>query len=144
MLDPFEEVEPVLPLDPFRVLTAQLSRSMLWDMVGPHWMRSDPELFGQQPASEEVLEAEAKEMWNRKRSLLPFGMDFSLLCYMAAESASLAILKGDEQLSNLADEDKLKFRVGNIKLGTAIAEAVVSHMLEKGLIKYGDHDVILG
>lgn len=143
-LDPFEEVSPVAPLDQWQALTTELSRSMLWDMIGPHKMLHDPESFGQHPASEDVLEAEAMEMWARKRSMLPFGMDFNLLCYMAAESASLALINGDENMAGLPDEERYKFRIHNVKLGTAIAEAVVSHMLQKGLIKYGDINVILG
>lgn len=138
MIDPFENVEPLEPLDPFQVLTAQLSRSMLWDMIGPDNIKNSSELFNQQPASDEVLEAEAADMWARKQTLIPFGMDFPLLCYMAAESASLVMMKGDEKLGNLSTADKMQFRAGNVKLGTAIAEAVVSHMLQKGLIKHGE------
>lgn len=143
-LDPFEEVTPVAPLDQWQALTTELSRSMMWDMIGPNRMLHDPESYGQHPASSDVLEAEAMEMWGRKRSILPFGMDFNLLCYMAAESASLALLNGDETMQELPEEEKYKFRVHNVKLGTAIAEAVVSHMLQKGLIKYGDISEFLG
>jgi len=144
MVDPFEEVSPVAPIDPWQALTTELSRSMMWDMIGPTRMRDEPGKYGQQPASPDVLEAEAKEMWTRKHSMLPFGMDFSLLCYMAAESASLALIRNDEMMSELPDEEKLKFRIHNVKLGTAIAETVVSHMLQKGLIQYGETDEFLG
>lgn len=144
MTDPFEDVSPVAPIDPWQALTTELSRSMMWDMIGPKRMRDEPQKYGQHPASLDVLEAEAKEMYARKHAMLPFGMDFSLLCYMAAESASLALIKNDEALSDLPDEEKLKFRIHNVKLGTAIAETVVSHMLQKGLIKYGDTDEFLG
>jgi hypothetical protein len=144
MLDPFEEVSPVAPIDPWQALTTELGRSMMWDMIGPTRMKDEPQKYGQQPASLDVLEAEAKEMYDRKHSMLPFGMDFSLLCYMAAESASLALIKNDEDMTALPDEDKLKFRIHNVKLGTAIAETVVSHMLQKGLIQYGDTNEFLG
>jgi hypothetical protein len=63
---------------------------------------------------------------------------------MAAESASLALIHSEEELKALPDEERLKFRVHNVKLGTAIAESVVSHMLQKGLVKYGDHNEFLG
>jgi hypothetical protein len=46
-------------------------------------------------------------------------------------------------MEQLPDEKKLEFRTHNVKLGTAIAEAVVSHMLQKGLIKYGEADEFL-
>lgn len=144
MTDPFEEVSPVMPIDPWQALTTELSRSMMWDMIGPKRMREEPERYGQNPASLDVLEAEAKEMYARKHSMLPFGMDFSLLCYMAAETASLALIKNDDVLIDLPDEEKVKFRIHNVKLGTAIAETVVSHMLQKGLIQYGEVNEFLG
>ena len=144
MIDPFEEVSPAAPIDPWQALTTELSRSMMWDMIGPARMRDEPTKYGQHPASMDVLEAEAQEMWARKHSMLPFGMDFSLLCYMAAESASLALIRADDMMNSLPDDEKLKFRIHNVKLGTAIAEAVVSHMLQKGLITYGETDEFLG
>jgi hypothetical protein len=144
MLDPFEDVSPATPIDPWQALTTELSRSMMWDMIGPKRMRDEPEQYGQHPASPDVLEAEAKEMWARKHLMLPFGMDFPLLCYMASEAASLALIKNDDQMKQLPEEDKLKFRAHNIRLGTAIAETVVSHMIQKGLIKYGETDEFLG
>lgn len=144
MIDPFEEVSPVEAIDPWQALTTELSRSMMWDMIGPSRMQAEPQKYGQQPASVDVLEAEAREMYTRKHSMLPFGMDFSLLCYMAAESASLALIKSDDDMINLPDEEKLKFRIHNVKLGTAIAETVVSHMLQKGLIQYGETNEFLG
>lgn len=146
MIDPFENVSPIAPIDPWQALTTELSRSMLWDMLGPARMWNEPGRYGQQPASLDVFEAEANEMWARKKSMMPFGMDFSLLCYIAAESASLALIHSDEMMRELPDEEKLKFRIHNVRLGTAITEAVVSHMLQKGLIQYGEEDssVILG
>lgn len=144
MIDPFEEVSPVPEIDPWQVLTTELSRSMMWDMIGPYKMRDEPTRFGQNPASLDVLEAEGKEMWERKHALMPFGWDFPLLCYIAAQSASSAILIGDPTFAAMDDEDKLKFRINNVNLGTVVAEAVVSHMLQKGLIQYGERDVILG
>lgn len=143
MTDPFEAVEPVDPIDPWQVLTAQLARSTLWDMIGPAIIER-PETFGQTPASPEVLKAEKAEMQERKALLVPFGMDLQMLSYMASESASLALMKTNEELDNLPDVDKLKFRSTNIRLGTAIAESVISHMLQTGIIKYGDQDELLG
>lgn len=144
MTDPFEDVEPVAPLDPWQVLTAQLSRSMLWDMVGPDAMAKSPEEFGQSPASPEVLAAETRELLERRELLVPLDMDLQILIYLAAENASLAMMKAYPELDNLPDTDKLKFRSTNIRLGTAIVESVVAHMLQKKLIKYGDHDEFLG
>lgn len=144
MMNPFEEVEPLAPIDPMELMMSQLSRAMLWDMVGPYSMRDKAELLGQHPASTDVLEAEAKEMWERKRSLLPFGMDFPFLCHVASETASTALLSTNPNLNSMGEMDKAEFRAGNVRLGTAIAEAVVSHMLEKGLIKYGDNNEFLG
>lgn len=144
MIDPFEEVEPLEEIDPLQQLATEISRSMMWDMIGPSFMQKDPKRFGQQPASKDVLEMESKDMWTRKNSLRPFGIDFTFLCYMASEAASYALIGSDNMLSSLSEEDQKSFRFHNYKLGTAIAEAVVSHMLQRGLIHYGEHDVILG
>lgn len=144
MYDPFEEVEPLEELDPLQRLATEIARSMTWDMIGPNKMQKDPERFGQHPASIDVLEAEAAEMWGRKNSLLPFGMDFSFLCYMASEAASYALMNSDDQLKEMPEEDRMKFRFHNYKLGTAIVEAVVSHMLQRGLITYGERNEFLG
>ena len=144
MIDPFEEVSAVPEIDPVQQLTTELSRSMLWDMIGPYKMRDYPTQYGQNPASPDVLEAEGKEMWERKHALLPFGWDFPLLCYIAAQSASSAILIGDPAFAEMDAEDQLKFRINNVNMGTAVAEAVVSHMLQKGLIRYGESNVVLG
>jgi hypothetical protein len=144
MYDPFEEVEPVEEIEPLQQLAMEISRSMTWDMIGPIKMQKDPIRFGQNPASLDVLEAEAREMWGRKNSLLPFGLDFPFLCYMASEAASYALINSDDAMKLLSEEDKMKFRFHNYKLGTAIAEAVVSHMLQRGLITYGEHNEFLG
>lgn len=144
MLDPFEEVEPAPDIDPWQALASELSRSMMWDLIGPQLMRTKPNQFGQNPASPDVLEAEAKEMWARKRSLSPFGMDLPLLCYMAAETASLALMNTEEALQDLSEEDQFKFRMNTIRLSSAIVESVIAHMLQKGLIKYGERYEFLG
>ena len=75
---------------------------------------------------------------------MPFGMDFALLCYMAAESASMAILNSEEAMKELSEDERMKFRANNIRFGTAVAESVVSHMLQKGLIRYGERYEFLG
>lgn len=144
MLDPFEEVEPAPAIDPWQALTTELSRSMMWDMIGPVALRDEPTRFGQNPASTDVLEAEAEEMWARKRSLTAFGMDLPLLCHMAAETASRIIYGKEESMQHMNAEEIFQFRVRNVVLGTAIAETVVSHMLQKGLITYGETDEFLG
>lgn len=144
MIDPFENVEPLAELDPLEVLNAKISRSMMWDMIGPVQMARTPEKFGQNPASKDVLEAEASEMWERKNTLVPFGLDFGYLCYMAAEAASYALINSDDAMKSLSEEDRMKFRFHNYKLGTAIVEAVVSHMLQRGLITYGVNNEFLG
>lgn len=145
MLDPFEEVDPAEDIDPWQVLTTQLSRSMLWDMIGPDRMRDESLKFGHAPASPDVLEAEGKEMWERKYALVPFGWDFPLLCFIASEAASAALINSDEKLRAMSEEDIYKFRVNNVRLVTAATESVVGHMIQNGLIKYGDfHDIVVG
>lgn len=143
MYDPFEEVEQPEEQDALAVLAKQLSRSMLWDMIGSR-LQKDPEHFNQFPASPDVLEAEEKEMWMRKNSLLPFGMDFPFLCYLAADAASHILICEDEDLQKLDEEEITKFRYHNYKLGTAVTVAVLTHMLQRGLITYGERYEFLG
>jgi len=144
LTDPFEEVDPVEEIDPWRVLTALHARSTLWDMVGGEEIAEHPERYGQTPASPEVLTAELEDTKARHSTLMPIAMEVQMLSYLAAESASLAMMKTYPDLDSLSDVDKLKFRSTNIRMGTAIAESVISHMLQKGLLKYGDNDEFLG
>jgi len=144
VIDPFEEVAPVPEIDRWQEFTARLARSMMWDMIGPQKMQEDPMRFGQNPASMDVLEAEAEDMWKRKHSLMPFGMIFPAICYAAIDSASTAIIMSEEFEDKFSPDELFKFRMNNLKLGTSIAESVVGHLLEKGLVKYGDNNVILG
>jgi hypothetical protein len=144
MTDPFEEVSPAAPINPWQELNIRFSRSMLWDMLGPYQMMNNSAQYGQNPASMDVLEAEAKDMMEREYSMLPLGMDFGLLCLIASETASSVLMKNDEDLQHLPQEELMKFRQHNIRLGTTIAKSVVSHMLQKGLIKYGELNEFLG
>lgn len=144
MYDPFEEVEQPEEQDALAVTAKQISRDMLWDMIGPSKMQKDPEHFRQHPASTDVLEAEAKDMYRRKNSLLPFGMDFPFLCYLAADAASHILVCEDEDLQHLPEEEMTKFRYHNYKLGTAITVAVLTQMLQRGLITYGERYEFLG
>ena len=144
MYDPFEEVEQPDSPDELAATAKQISRDMLWDMIGPYKMQQDPLRFHQHPASLDVLEAEAKDMWKRKNSLLPFGMDFPFLCYLASDAASHILICEDDSLQSLPEEEITKFRYHNYKLGTAITVAVLSHMLQRGLITYGEQYEFLG
>lgn len=139
MIDPFEEVEPVEPIDEFQLITSEIFRGMLWDMIGPEAMANKPTDFLQQPASPDVLEAEAKEMWARRSALLPFYMDLQLLSSLASEAASIALMGTQEHFKELSEQEKIEFRKANIKMGTAISGSVVSHLLQRGLLKYGEH-----
>lgn len=143
-IDPMEPVEPVPPMLPGEQLTAELTRSMMWDMIGPYQIRDEPYKYGQHPASMDVLEAEAAEFWARKSTLLPFGMFFPMYCFIAAESASKAVLVGHGMLEHMSPEEQQNFRMNNIKFATSVAESVVGHMLQRGLVKYGDNYEFLG
>jgi hypothetical protein len=116
----------------------------MWDMIGPYNMRDEPTKFGQQPASMDVLEAEAKDMWARKHSLLPLGDNFGLLCFIASQAVSSAILMGEGYIDTMSSEEQLKFRMNNVKLGTHVTESVVGHLLEAGFITYGENNELLG
>ena len=137
--DPFEDVEPLRPLEDGAVLISLLKRSILWDLIGPDRIRKDSEHFGMAPASPEVFDKEFEEMIRRKYSLLPIRDRLSLMCYIAAESASHALMTGDKKYSEMTPEDKLQFRLHNVSLASVVADSVISHMLQDGSLHYGGH-----
>jgi hypothetical protein len=137
--DPFEEVEPLEPLGIHEVLTSRAKRSIMWDLIGPHKMWNYSEKYGQNPASPDVLHREYLDMVERKNLLLPLSNALPLLCYIAAESATEAIIASDESFAGISDEDRMKFRMQNVQLGSVITESVVSHLIQNGLIKYGGY-----
>lgn len=138
----FQEVAPVPPVDPLQKLTIELGRSTMWDMIGPYKIKESPDLYGQQPASNDVLEAEALDSFGRKHIVRSLGMDFPLLCHVASEAASRVMLVADGIV--LDEEQQLNFRMAHVNYGTAVAETVVGHLLQRGLLKLGDSNVVLG
>jgi hypothetical protein len=144
MIDPMEPVEPVPPLPPGEQLAAELRRSMMWDMIGPYAIRDEPLKYGQHPASMDVIEAEAAEFWARKSTLLPLGMYFPMYCVIAAETACRAIIMGEGMLDKMTPEDLHNFHINNIRLASSVAESVVGHLFQRGLITYGENYELLG
>jgi hypothetical protein len=143
LYDPFEEVEQPEEMNPLAVTTRQLSRAMLWDMVGEN-LTTDPVHYKQSPASPDVTDMEYEEMLARKVSLNAFGAAFPLLCQIASDTASHVLTCEDTKLQALSDDERMLFRYHNYKLGTAITVAVITHMLQNGLITYGDPYELLG
>lgn len=139
MTDPFDDVVPLPPLDEVAVLTHTLERSIMWDIIGPYQMRDNPTDFGQNPASMDVLEAEYRDLMQRQDYLLQFGSNLHLMCYIAAESASDALIKLDEKYKDMPEEELLQFRTHNVNIGAAIVGAVLGNMLQRGLLHAGEH-----
>lgn len=138
MRNPFEEVEPLEELNPLQRLTQELSRSMMWDIIGPQNMANNSPHFGLNPASMDVLEAEAADMWKRKNAIAVFGSDLPLFVSAASEAASNTFLKDNPNLQGMPEEAQMQFRMDNLRLTSLVTAAVMGHMLQKGLIKYGD------
>lgn len=137
--DPFEEVEPLEPLGFQEVFASLSKRSIMWDLIGPHKMWNHSEKYGQSPASPDVLAREFEDMTERKSMLLPLGQSLPLLCYIAAESATEAIMASDPNFSELSDDDRMRFRMQNVQLGSVITESVLGHLIQNGLIHLGGH-----
>lgn len=138
--DPFQAViTPLEPLDNEQAVVSHLQRSMMWDIVGPTGIRDRPERFGQNPASQDVMDKEFEEMVLRKNALNSFGFRLPLLTHIAVESASQALLATDPRYSVFTDAEKVQFRMDNSKLATAVTQTVLSHMLQGGLIHVGGH-----
>lgn len=138
--DPFEEVTPLSPISDWEVLTSTLNRSMMWDLIGPHKIKTNPEKLGINSASDDVLNAEYAEMLNRRQAISPVRAEVSLLSYVAAQVASDTILALDDKFSEISSEDELSFRAHTVNMGAAIADAVIGHMFQQGLIHYGRHE----
>lgn len=138
--DPFTaEIAPLEPLDNEQAVISHLQRSMMWDIVGPAGIRKNPERFGQNPASQDVMDKEFEEMVLRKNALSSFGFRLPLLTHIAVESASQALLATDPRYSIYTDAEKLQFRMDNARLTTVVTETVISHLLQGGLIHFGGH-----
>lgn len=137
-----EEVEPVPDIDLGQVLATRLQRSTLWDMVGPYNMRDTPGLYGQNPASTDVLEREAVDMWERKHALIPFGENLPMLCSIAAHAATRAIMVGEGM--QLSPEQQMNLTMNNTFVSMRVAQSVIGHMLQAGMITYGGRNELLG
>lgn len=139
MHNPFEEVTPLDPLDDWEVFTSTLQRSMMWDFAGPEKIQENPQSLGQQPASPDVLKAEYKEMMLRHSALAPISRNLSIMCYIAAESATQALLQLDPKYAEMPEAERLQFRVHNVNIGAAITSSVLSHLLQGDFLHYGGH-----
>jgi len=136
--DPFTAVvEPLEPLDNERAVVSHLHRSMLWDLVGPIAITKHPEKFGQNPASEDVLNMEYREMLQRKTAVERLGYNLPLLTQVAVETASQVLLATEPGLSHLTEEGKLGFRMQNARVASVVTDTVVSHLLQGGIINFG-------
>lgn len=139
--DPFdEEIAPLSEIDNWEVLTSMLKRSMLWDLLGPMKIKNSPGKLNIKPASQDVMEAEYKEMLSRKYSLMPLRSELSLMSYIAAESASDALLALDERYKEMTEEERVQFRTHNVAVGAVITDAVLGHLIQEGLLHYGGHE----
>lgn len=136
--NPFEEVTPLEPLGYPEVFASLIKRSIMWDLIGPTRMWQQSVKYGQEPASPDVLRKEYEDMMVRKRGLLPLGGTLALMCYVAAESATEAIIASDEKLSKLTDDERTSVRMQNVALSSAVTESVIGHLLQSGILVYGD------
>jgi hypothetical protein len=144
MTDPTDTSELVPPMHPGEQLAAELSRSMMWDMIGPYSIRDEAFKYGQHPASDDVLEAEAEEFRARQSTLLPFGMFLPMYCTIASEAACRAVVIGQGLLEDMTPEELFNFRMNNIHFASSVAASVIGNMLQRGLLTYGDNHELLG
>jgi len=112
---------------------------MIWDMVGPYRIKHSPEKMGVKPASDDVLEMEYRDMINRRTSLYPLRNQISFLSYVAAQVASDTLIAFDPRYAAMDEQSVLSFKELSINIGAAVTDAVISHLLEQGLIHLGGH-----
>jgi len=137
--DPFKAVvEPLDRMDTIKLYPLALQRSMMWDMVGDAMIRN-PEDFGENPASPDVLEAEFKELVIRNQLISSFGPNIDMSCVLAATAATRAILTMEPKTQDFTEEEKEEFLQENIRVSTMVTKTVLAHMLYKGLIHIGAH-----
>ena len=137
--DPFDEnIVPYDSSENAELYPNAMLRSCMWDMVGPDMLRN-PEKYGESPASPDVAFLEYQDMLSRKRSLVPFGPNISMGCYVAATAATRAVIASEPRAAELTEEEKSNLLTENIRVSIAVTSSVLSHMLKKGLLHYGAH-----
>lgn len=134
--DPFDEAG-LGDIDPTALLRS-VSRSMMWEFIPPKMMQENPEDFGQTPASIDVLKAEYKDSFARRMSLIPLEPSLSILATTASNAASTVLLELDPNYKMMSEKDRMLFREHNMNLGTAVTKAVLGHLIQEGLIHYGE------
>ena len=132
----WENIEPLPDVEPLEVYHARLKRSMMWDMLGPR-ITSDPEKFGQVPASPDVLQMEFNDMATRHQSLMPLGLSLDIACRTAAEAATMVALATDPRHENITEEEKLQLFTDNVRISDAVAKSVMAHFISTGVLHYG-------
>lgn len=135
--DPFDEAE--LGDYDASALLRSVTRSMMWEFIPPKLMKERPEDFGQTPASLDVLRAEYGDSIKRQTSVLPLEPSLSILSVAAASAASSVLLELDPNYKEMPEQDKMLFRAHNANLGIAVTKAVLGHLIQEGLIHYGEH-----
>lgn len=137
--DPFKaNVEPLDPTEGMVLLPLALRRSFMWDMIGDAMIKS-PVDYGENPASDDVLEMEYRDMVMRNQSLEPFGPNIDMACNLATAAAVKALSVHNPVLEGLSDEDLEKLTLEHTQVATMVTKAVLGQMLSKGLIHYGAH-----
>lgn len=132
----WEGIVPLPPVEQLEIYHTMLRRSMMWDMLGPR-ITSDPEKFGQVPASPDVLQMEFNDMARRQQSLLPLGLSLDIACRTAAEAATIVFLATDPRAENYTEEEKLQRLTDNVRASDAVAKSVLAHFISTGILHYG-------
>lgn len=137
--DPFTaNVEPLDPTEGYALLPLALRRSTMWDMVGESMIKN-PEAFGENPASTDVLEREYQDMVMRHHALDPFGPMIDMTCNIATTAAIQALSVLDPSFASLDDEERDEMTEVHIKVATMVAKSVIGQLMSKGLLHNGAH-----
>lgn len=135
--DPFKaNVEPVNPLETMALFPLALRRSMMWDMVGTS-MVSNPEDFGENPASSDVLDLEFRDMMMRHKALEIFGPNIEMACNIATTAAIQALAVLDPSVAELSEEERDDMTDAHIKVSTMVTKSVIGQMMAREMIHPG-------
>jgi hypothetical protein len=109
---------------------------MMWDMIGP-MMIKDPQSFGENPASPDVLELEYRDMVMRHQALEAFGPSLDMACHLATHAAVKALSVISPTMQGVSDEDMEKLTEEHMQGANMVTKSVIGQMLSNGMIHTG-------
>lgn len=100
-------------------------------------MVSNPEDFGENPASSDVLDLEFRDMMLRHKALETFGPNIDMACNIATTAAIQALAVLDPSVAELSEEERDDMTDAHIKVSTMVTKSVIGQMMAREMIHPG-------